>query len=83
MSVLQEFQFKDRDFKMGWGGFLYFKENCKCVDTVLYRLNHNNPYKFWRYGDYIFKKKYHLPYQSWNKINARRGPIDHLGAQDF
>ncbi|MEO9144479.1 MAG: hypothetical protein ABI237_02890 [Ginsengibacter sp.] len=79
----EEFQFQERDFKMGWGGFLYFKENCKCSDTILYRLNRNNPFKFWRYGDYIFKKKYHLPYQSWVKIKVRRGPIDHLEDQDF
>jgi hypothetical protein len=79
----EEFQFKDRDFKMGWGGFLYFKENCKCSDTVLYRLNRNNPFKFWRYGDYIFKKKYHLPYRSWDEIVGRRSDTGYHGVQDF
>jgi hypothetical protein len=78
-----EFQFKERDFAMGWRRFTDFKKECKCADTTLFRLNHNNPFKFWRYGDYLFKKKYRLPYQSWDKIEKRRGPIDHLNAQDF
>lgn len=79
----KEFQFKERDFDMGWRGFLYFKKKCSCGDTVLYRLNRNNPFKFWRYGEYLFQEKYQLPYQSWEKIEARRGLIDHLNGQDF
>ena len=81
--TFREFQFKGDDFALCWRNFLDFKKDCHCADTVLYRLNRNNPFKFWRYGDYIFKKKYHLPYQSWDKIKARMGPIDHLQSQDF
>ena len=81
--TFQEFQFKNRDFAMGRGRFLYFKNNCRCNNTILYRLNKNNLLKFWRYGDYIFKKKYRLPYESWENIEARRGYIDHLQNQDF
>lgn len=63
--------------------FKSLKVTGEITDTILYRLNRNNPIKFWRYADYIFKKKYQLPYQSWEEIEARRGYIDHLNAQDF
>lgn len=68
----EEFQFKGRDFKMGQRRFEDFKEQCKCGDTILYKLNKNNFLKFWRYSDYLFRKKYHLPYQEWSIIEARR-----------
>ena len=81
--TFQEIQFKGDDFDLCMYRFNNLKKTGEISDTVLYRLNRNNPFKFWRYADYLLKAKYHLPYQPWDEIKKRRGPVDHLDAQDF
>jgi hypothetical protein len=78
-----EMNFTSRNYKMCMNKFHMFKaENKK--DTVLYKLEPVNPLKFWRWGDYLTKEKYRLPYKHWEEIEARRGHVKNLsGFQDF
>ncbi|WP_207515962.1 hypothetical protein [Longitalea luteola] len=53
-------------------------------DTILYRITPMYPFKFWRWGAYLTKKKYKLQYMSWKDIDAVRGKIRNKSTwQDF
>lgn len=53
-------------------------------DTILFRLTPMNLLCFWKYGEYIFDNKYHLPFKSWQSIENIRGTITNkTGYQDF
>ena len=53
-------------------------------NSVLYRLCAINGLCFWKYGDYLFSKKYRMPYKSWEDIDRRRGElVVHSEFQDF
>lgn len=45
-------------------------------DTILYRLEGINIAKVWRWGDYLTKEKYRIPFKSWKDIEGIRGPIE-------
>jgi hypothetical protein len=78
-----EMSFNDRDFAMGIRRFDDFKV-LHPGDTILYRLCPRNPLYIWKYGDYLFSKKYRLPYRSWKEIESARGYIVHRSNfQDF
>jgi hypothetical protein len=66
-----------------WQVYLTNKSSLNEKDT-LYRLFKRNPIKIWQWGDYLFSKKYYLPYKNWNEIKQIRGYINHKsGYQDF
>jgi len=53
-------------------------------NKVLYRLCAINGLYVWKYGDYLFSRKYRLPYKSWEEIDKLRGPLKlHSEFQDF
>ena len=47
--------------------------NTPAGDTILYRVFAINPLKFWRWGEYLFDRRYSLPYEDWNVVEKRRG----------
>jgi hypothetical protein len=81
--TFDEVNFAIRDFDMCMRKFDDFKQVDKS-DTILYRLSEINYLQFWNYGDYLFRKKYRLPYMSWEVIKQRRGRVENkTGFQDF
>ncbi len=53
-------------------------------DTILYRITPISLMHFWDFGDYLFTEKYRLPFQDWEKIKAKRGPLKNKsGYQQF
>lgn len=79
----EEMNFNSRDFTMGMRRFKDFKE-MHPADTILYRLCPINPLYIWKYGDYLFSKKYRLPYKPWEEIETVRGVVMYRSHfQDF
>jgi CRP-like cAMP-binding protein len=67
-----ESNFTMRDYQMMQRRFKRFKNESN-IDTVLYRITWNNPFKFWRWYDYMTLEKCRLPYRSWSRIENERG----------
>lgn len=42
------------------------------ADTTVYRLYKKDFWAFWRWGEYVYDKRYTLPYKSWDSIKAHR-----------
>ena len=81
--TFEEMNFNERNYEMGEYKFQEFKKLNK-NDTILYRLCPINILYVWKYGDYLFNKKYRLPYKPWQEIEALRKPvINKSGFQDF
>jgi hypothetical protein len=55
------------------------------ADTIIYRLFWRNPLAFWRLGEYIYDKRYTIPYKSWKEIkkNRRIPGRENSSYQDF
>lgn len=82
--TFSESQFKGRDFKMCESTFTNLKTSGQLPDSSrLYRLNENSIWKFWRWGDYLLKKKYKLIFLDWSEVKQRRGNVSSLHNQDF
>jgi hypothetical protein len=64
-----------RDYKLCIRNFAAYKAENK-HDTILYRLTPKEPYKFWRWIDYLSMEKYRLPFKDWRTIEAVRGPVE-------
>jgi hypothetical protein len=80
--TFEEMNLKERNFEMCMRKFSEFKK--QSADTVLYRLCKKNFLKFWNWSNYIFQKKFKLPYKSWKEIDERRGMVNaKSGFQDF
>ena len=81
--TFEEMNFMDADFRMCQNRFHEYKKN-QIKDTILYRLCPMNALHFWDYGEYLFSKRYHLPFKSWQSIENIRGTITNkTGYQDF
>src|ERR1700743_1231711 len=81
--TFEEMNFMDADFRMCQNRFQEYKKN-QIKDTILYRLCPMNALHFWDYGEYLFSKRYHLPFKSWQSIENIRGTITNkTGYQDF
>ena len=81
--TFQEMNFMNADFRMCQNRFREYKKN-QIKDTILYRLCPINVLHFWDYGEYLFSKRYHLPFKSWQSIENIRGTITNkTGYQDF
>ena len=81
--TLVELNTSGRNYKYCLDVFKAFKAT-QTKDTVLFRLTSINILEFWRWGDYLLKKKYKLPYRSWDEIEALRGRIENkTNWQDF
>lgn len=63
-----------RNYKLCLENFQSFKATHP-NDTLLYRITSMNIFSFWRWANYLFDKKYKLPYKSWEEIEAVRGSI--------
>jgi hypothetical protein len=71
------------DYNLCMNRFTDYKDQVR-TDTILYRLTAMNPLCFWKYRNYLFDKKYRLPYKSWKDVEQTRGPIKNKsGFQDF
>ena len=78
-----EMNFKGANFQLCEENFIEFKKR-RLGDTILYRLCPKNVFHFWDYGEYLFSKKYRVPYRPWQEIEGRRGPLGNKsGFQDF
>ena len=78
-----EINFKGANFQLCEENFIEYKKK-PVGDTILYRLCPKNILHFWDYGEYLFSKKYRVPYKSWSEIESHRGPIiNKSGFQDF
>lgn len=51
--------------------------------TVLNRLDPKRLWQVWNYGEFLFNKKYHLPYKNWEEIRIIRGPKTNNKYQTF
>jgi len=81
--TFQEMNFMDADFHMCQNRFREYKKK-QTKDTTLYRLCAVNILHFWDYGEYLFSKRYRLPFKSWQSIENIRGAITNkTGYQDF
>ena len=81
--TFEEINFNERNYEMSEYKFEEFKK-IPSKDTILYRLCPINIFYVWKYGDYLFNKKYRLPYKPWQEIEAHRKPvINKSGFQDF
>jgi hypothetical protein len=72
--TFNEYNTSGRDYELCLRNFQVFKET-ENHDTTLYRITPKNILKIWRWGDYLTKDKYKLPYKSWEEIQTKRGPI--------
>lgn len=89
--TFKEYTFKGRDFQQCLARFADYKDSVRqgigkysYGDTTLYRLNRKNLFKFWNWGEYLFKDKFSLPYKDWTDIEQKRGRISYHGQyQDF
>lgn len=72
--TFDEVNYTGRNYKLCLENFQAFKSINK-KDTLLFRITPKNVLKFWRWGDYLTKEKYKLPYKPWTEIEAVRGPI--------
>jgi|GEM_PF-2231778 len=83
LFTFSEMNFKGDDFNQCNHKFSEFRKR-NSGDTTLYRLCPMNIFHFWDYGEYLFAKKYRVPYQPWQEIESRRGPLENKsGFQDF
>src|SRR5689334_20343829 len=69
--TFDEVNMSGRNYELCLVNFEAYKKS-HTKDTVLYRINKINILKFWRWGDYLTKEKYRLPYKSWETIEATR-----------
>jgi hypothetical protein len=72
--TFNEANYAGRNYQLCKVNFEEYKKNEK-TDTILYRITQKNFFKFWRWGDYLTKEKYKLPYRDWKEIERVRGPI--------
>jgi hypothetical protein len=81
--TFNETNFTGRNYGLCIDNFNAFKIDNK-KDTILYRITEMNFAKIWRWGDYLTKEKYELPYKSWQEIEFIRGPVvNRTGFQAF
>jgi hypothetical protein len=80
--TFNEANFTGRNYSLCIDNFNAFKSVNK-KDTILYRISHMNIAKIWRWGDYLTKEKYKLPYKAWKEIEGIRGPIVKTSWQAF
>ena len=80
--TFNEANYAGRNYELCKDNFLAFK-SINSKDTLLYRINQINILKFWRWGDYLTKEKYKLPYKAWKEIEGIRGPIVKTSWQAF
>jgi hypothetical protein len=81
--TFEEMNSNNRNYAMAKYKFGEFKKSTT-NDTILYRLCPINPLLVWKYGEYIFSEKYHLPYKNWSEVEGIRGPLkSQSGFQDF
>ena len=81
--TFEEMNFNARNFEMCERKFSEFKKQNN-TDTALYRLCRKNIFEFWNWGNYLLRKKFTLPYMSWQEIASRRSMLTaKSGFQDF
>jgi hypothetical protein len=73
--TFDEANISGRNYELCMDNFYAFK-SINEKDTVLFRITPINILEFWRWGDYLIKGKYKLPYKSWREIERIRGPIE-------
>lgn len=57
-----DYSFKRRTFDEVWNNYEVYKRECKTPDMILYRTFKMEPQKVWLWGEYLFYRKYRLPY---------------------
>lgn len=74
--TFQENLFKNTSYEQCCGvydDFLSTRPNVS--DKKLYRLFKINPFAIWRWRQYIFEDRYHIPWLDWEKVVEKRGEI--------
>lgn len=73
-GTLTYVEYKSHDTKGLLRGLNSYKKSFpESKDTIIYRLFKKDILCFWRWGDYIFDKRYKIPYRNWKKIVKERG----------
>ena len=79
MFTFDEVNYANRNYQLCLNNFRVFKLINK-KDTILYRLTSKNPIKVWRWADYLFNKKYKLPYKLFKEVEKIRGAVENKTA---